>query len=140
MRKQRLKIDDMKKYLLFFLMIFGSTSFLIAQNGNGQRGEKIQALKIAFLTQKLKLTSAEAEKFWPVYNEYEQEVKGIRAEKTDDDVLENEQKLLDIKKKYKPKFEKILNSEKVITLYNAEKEFRNVLIKRLKNQRQKGMQ
>lgn len=121
-------------------MVVGSTSFLMAQNGNGQRGERIQALKIAFLTQKLKLTSAEAEKFWPVYNEYEEEVKGIRAEKNDDDVLENEQKLLDIKKKYKPKFEKILGSEKVITLYNAEKEFRNVLIKRLKNQRQKGLQ
>ncbi|MEO6135430.1 MAG: hypothetical protein ABIP35_09770 [Ginsengibacter sp.] len=130
----------MKKYLLFFLMIVGSTSCLTAQNGNGQRGERIQALKIAFLTQKLKLTSAEAEKFWPVYNEYEEEVKGIRAGKNDDDVLENEQKLLDIKKKYKSKFEKILGSEKVITLYNAEKEFRNVLIKRLKNQRQKGLQ
>ena len=139
MRTKRIKIDTMKKYLLFFLMIVGSTPGLMAQNGNGQRGEKIQALKIAFLTQKLKLTSAEAEKFWPVYNEYEEEVKGIRSGKQDDDVLENEQKLLNIKKKYKPKFEKILGSEKMITLYNAEKEFRNVLIKRLKNQRQKGL-
>jgi hypothetical protein len=52
------------------MVMVGSISFANAQNGNGQRQEKIQALKIAFITQKLKLTPAEAEKFWPVYNQY----------------------------------------------------------------------
>lgn len=128
----------MKKYLLIISMILGCVTYSFAQNGNGQKGEKIQALKIAFLTQKLNLTSSEAEKFWPVYNQYEEDIKSIRAGRNDKDVLENEQKLLDVKKKYKPKFEKILGQEKVITLYNAEREFRDVLIKRLKKQRQKG--
>ena len=41
----------MKKYLLIILAIFGSFSFTMAQNGNGR--EKIQALKVAFITQKL---------------------------------------------------------------------------------------
>jgi hypothetical protein len=125
----------MKKYLLLFLMIFASFSFAIAQNENGQRSEKIQALKIAFITQKLHLSSGEAEKFWPVYNDYQNEIRQLRGNKNDD-VLENEQKLLDIRKKYKPSFEKILGPQRLNDLYNAERDFRNVLIRSLKEQRQ----
>ncbi|HSV10130.1 MAG TPA: hypothetical protein VLI68_05135 [Hanamia sp.] len=124
----------MKKYLLILILIFGSFSFVHAQNG--QRAEKVQELKIAFITQKLQLTSAEAEKFWPVYNSYENEIKQLRATNKNGDVLENEQKLLDIRKKYKPSFEKILGAQRANDLYNVERDFRNVLIKSLKQQRQ----
>ena len=42
----------MKKYLLIILGLVGSVSFANAQKeGGGQRSEKIQALKIAFITQ-----------------------------------------------------------------------------------------
>ena len=48
----------------------------MAQNATGTKSaKKLQALKIAFITQKLQLTSAEAEKFWPVYNQYDNEIK-----------------------------------------------------------------
>jgi hypothetical protein len=120
------------------MVMVGSISFANAQNGNGQRQEKIQALKIAFITQKLKLTPAEAEKFWPVYNQYNNEIKTLRINNKDGDVLENEQKLLDIRKKYKPAFENILGPQRLNDLFNAESEFRNVLIKRLKQQRQQN--
>ena len=123
----------MKKYLLILLILFGTFSFASAQDG--QHGEKIQALKIAFITQKLQLTSAEAEKFWPVYNNYENEIKQVRS-RGNSDVLDNEEKLLDIRKKYKPSFEKILGPQRLNDLYNAERNFRNVLIKRLKEQLQ----
>jgi hypothetical protein len=124
----------MKKYLLILILIFGGFSFVYAQNG--QRAEKIQELKIAFITQKLQLTSTEAEKFWPVYNSYENEIRQLRAGNKNGDVLENEQKLLDIRKKYKPSFEQILGAQRANDVYNAEREYRNVLIKRLKQQRQ----
>ena len=126
----------MKKYLLIISVFFGSLSFAYAQNGNGQRAEKIQELKIAFITQKLNLTPAEAEKFWPVYNEYNTEIKNIRVNNRNGDVLDNEQKLLDIRKKYKPSFENILGPQRINELFNAEGQFRNILIQRLKNQRQ----
>ena len=126
----------MKKYLLIILTFFASFSFAYAQNGNGQRGEKIQALKIAFITQKLHLTSAEAEKFWPVYNEYNDEIKNLRVNNRNGDVLDNDQKLLDIRKKYRPSFENILGAQRANDLYKAEREFRNILIQRLKNQGQ----
>jgi len=124
----------MKKYLLILILMFGSFSFVFAQNG--QRAEKIQELKIAFITQKLQLTSAEAEKFWPVYNSYDNEIKQLRASNKNGDVLENEQKLLDIRKKYKPSFEQILGAQRANDVYNAEREYRNVLIRQLKEQRQ----
>lgn len=127
----------MKKYLLLLLFAIAGFGYANAQNKRNEKEEKIQALKIAFLTQKLQLSPTEAEKFWPVYNEYELEIKNIRNTRNENDVLENEQKLLNIRKKYKPKFEKILGPNKYNALYNAEREFRNVLIKRLKTQRQK---
>ena len=123
----------MKKYLLIILAIFGSYSFTMAQNGNG--GERIQALKVAFITQKLHLTSSEAEKFWPVYNQYDNEIMQLRANNKNGDVLDNEQKLLDIRKKYKFSFEKILGPQRLNDLYNAERDFRNILIQRLKERR-----
>lgn len=126
----------MKKYLLFLIAIFGSFSFVMGQNNNSQRGEKIKALKIAFITQKLQLTSAEAEKFWPVYNQYDNEIRQLRSNNRNGDVLENEQKLLDTRKRYKSSFEKILGPQRLNDLYNAERDFRNVLIRRLKEQRQ----
>jgi len=104
----------------------------------GTRSEKVQALKIAFITQKLQLTSAQAEKFWPVYNQYDSEIKSLRTD-NNEDVLENEEKLLNIRKKYKPTFEKILGPQKLNDLFNAERDFRNVLIRQLKNERQQRL-
>jgi hypothetical protein len=124
----------MKKYLFILFAIF-TFSLANAQNGNEQRIEKIQALKIAFITQRLDLTSAEAEKFWPIYNDYEHELNNIRLNNRNGNVLDNEQKLLNIKKKYSPSFEKVLGPQKLNRFFIAEKEFRNVLIKRLKTQR-----
>jgi hypothetical protein len=128
----------MKKNILLLLVMFGSFNLVSAQRNPNQQGEKVQALKIAFITQKLQLTSAEAEKFWPVYNQYENEVRSLRSNNQNGDVLENEEKLLNIRKKYKPSFEKIIGPEKANQLFLVEKEFRNVLIKRLKNSNQKG--
>ena len=133
------QLIKMKKNILLLLIMFGSLNLVSAQENPNQQGEKVQALKIAFITQKLQLTSGEAEKFWPVYNQYENEIKSLRSEKQNGDVLENEEKLLNIRKKYKPSFEKIIGPEKANQLFSAEKEFRNVLIKRLKNHNQQRL-
>lgn len=126
----------MKRYILLILIWLGGISLTHAQDDYRGRSEKIQALKIAFITQRLNLTSAEAEKLWPVYDQYEGEIRKLYSNKNDD-VLKNEQKLLDIRKKYKPAFEKILGPQRLNQLFIAEKDFRDVLIKRLKNQNQR---
>ncbi len=119
----------MKKFLLILSLLFSTFLVLHAQDDNNPRGEKIEALKIAFITQKLDLTTDEAQKFWPVYNQYEQEIRNIKGA----EVIDNEEQLLNIRKKYKPSFEKILGPQKLNNLFNAERDFRSVLIRRLKN-------
>ena len=133
-----------------------------AQNGNDarkqqreQQKERLQAEHIAYLTEKLELTSEEAQVFWPVYNKAKAEqkegnkvigeakkalklaVKEGKSEKEVADALnayikaKNGQKnvMLD----YKPQFEKVLGTVKTANLYLAEDSFRNSQIHRLGN-------
>ena len=128
----------MKKYLLILLLAVGSFISVKAQDETNPQAEKIQALKIAFITQKLQLSTAEAEKFWPVYNQYENEIKTLRVNNKNGDVLDNEEKLLDIRKKYRPQFEKILGPARMNDLFTAERDFRKILIQRLKEQQKEN--
>ncbi len=124
----------MKKYLLILFISLGSFSLVKAQEEDAaKRAEKIQALKTAFITQKLKLTAAEAQKFWPVFGQYETDMKKLLRDNPSADVIDNEEKLLNIRKKYRPEFEKVLGKPRMNKLFTAEKEFRGVLIHQLKN-------
>lgn len=125
----------MKKYLLILLLlIVGSISEIKAQDG-----EKIQSLKIAFITQKLQLTPDEAQKFWPIYNQYDQEIKSLQVNGKNGSVIENEEKLLNIRKKYMTSFERVIGPQKVNKLFNAERDFREILIRRLQNRNQQRL-
>ena len=67
----------MKLYVILFVLV---SCFTFAQ-GNQEKREKIKALKVAFLTEKLALTSDEAQKFWPIYNAFEEKQFEIRYKK-----------------------------------------------------------
>lgn len=125
----------MKLFSLIIIIIFGSSFFVNAQNDNrGKRAEKIEALKIAFITQKLDFTSEEAQRFWPVYNRYENEIKqAISNNKSGGDALENEERVLNVKKKYRSEFMKVIGQPKTNNLFIAEREFRGILMRHLKN-------
>ena len=113
------------------VFLLGSLGSLKAQDE--KRADKIQALKTAFITQKLELTSEEAQKFWPVYGQYEKDIKSILADNRSEDVIENDERLLNTRKKYRPEFTKILGQARMNTLFAAEKDFRKILLQRLKN-------
>ncbi len=130
----KIKGYRLKKYLLILIISLGSFSLVKAQEADAaKRAEKIQALKTAFITQKLKLTPAEAQKFWPVFGQYETDMKKLLRDNPSADVIDNEEKLLNIRKKYRPEFEKVLGKPRMNKLFTAEKEFRVVLIRQLKN-------
>jgi hypothetical protein len=122
----------MKKFILIITFAFGSFCFVKAQDGGGKKGEKIQALKIAFITQKLGLSAEEAQRFWPVYNQYQGEMKSAFSDRGED-VIESDERVLNIRKKYRPEFVKILGESRMNTFFSAEKEFRRVLIQSLKD-------
>lgn len=115
------------KQLFTILAIFFTISFTaLAQDGGGkQNGQKIEALKVAYITNKLNLSPEEAQKFWPIYNKYSDELRKARQEgrqnKTPE--LEIEEKILGIRKKYNGEFSKVLPAEKVNAFFKAEKEF-----------------
>lgn len=123
----------MKKYLITILTLLTTLPVFC------QRGEKIKTLKIGYLTTQLNLDAKTAEKFWPIYQQYQDELSSVikEARKNGNDargmeILDNEQKALDIKKKYNAQFAKVLSGEQLNQLYKAEKDFRQMII----NQRQ----
>ena len=115
--------------------------------------ERIRAIKAAFLTDRLDLTSAQAEKFFPVYRRYENEQMAIRKEFFDkyrnkqedgqisdealsrqyiEDNLDYQEQELALKRKYKDEFLKVISAAQVADLYKAERDFKRMLINRMK--------
>lgn len=124
-----------------FLLVF---SFVATAQDNSRKKDstgrnKITALKIAYLTSKLNLSPEEAQKFWPIYNKYSEELSKLRsdARKNGTPELEVEEKVLAIRKKYNSEFSKALPPDKVNAFYKAEKEFGTMLKKEWMERRQK---
>ncbi len=117
--------------LLLFFLLLGSSR---AQQPRA--GERVEALKIAYLTKKLNLTTEEAQKFWPVYNQYMADLKKARAEGRSMDELEKDEKVLEIRKKYYGDFSKALNPERANQFFKYEKEFYGFVAKELQERRQ----
>ncbi len=112
-------------FLLFSLLLH--SYFCTAQDDNEETGKNLQAVRVAFITNYLKLSPQEAQKFWPVYNNYIQEVRKARKDNPSDVVVQQEA-ILNIRKKYKGEFKGIVASdERVNKTYTAEGEFRNML-------------
>ncbi|MBI2967143.1 MAG: hypothetical protein HYY40_04945 [Bacteroidetes bacterium] len=119
-----------------------------------EQKERMNVQKIAFITNSLQLTPEEAQKFWPVYNEYENNRENLQkshrdgmqklkkeptqmTEKDYDAMVEAElslrQRLLDLKKQYYQKFKTILPASKAVKLFEAEKTFRREAAERRQN-------
>ena len=129
---------------LFVLCISFSTR---AQQND--RREKIKALKVSFITEKLALTENEAQKFWPIYNTYEENTSEIRHKElrsigkeikeksntlTDaesevllDKLIAAEKKLHTENTQLIIKLKKIISPKKIILLKAAEEGFKRKL-------------
>ena len=123
------------KKICFLLAFIAITTFAKAQetqNGAQKKQENIEALKVAFLSKELVLTPDEAQKFWPLYDQYSKELKLLKNDNTD--VLERDEKVLNLRKKYKDQFAKILGNQRANDMYKAESKFHLLLIKAMKKQ------
>ena len=120
----------MKKIILLILIYTGIAFSAMAQDEQKDAG-RLQAYKIAFLTKKLNLSPEEAQRFWPIYNKYEEELRAARIENRQNKASEivTEEKILNIRKKYNGEFSKALSTEKVNTLFRSEREFGNIVQK-----------
>lgn len=118
--------------------------------------EKVKALKIAYLTNHLSLTTSEAEKFWPVYNSYEKTQYELRHEKMElirkkldsqnvedlsdkeaqallKQIEETEEEMYLNRKKFMTALKSILSPVKILKLKKAEDDFNKSLLKQYKN-------
>jgi hypothetical protein len=109
----------MKRFVLFALL-FTAGFTIRAQNGN-----RLEALKIAYITNKLNLSPEEAQGFWPIYNQYSLELKvaRLKAINNKSSEIELDENILNIRKKYSTLFSQVLPPAKVDTFFKSEKEF-----------------
>jgi hypothetical protein len=126
------------KRVAYLLVLLGMSMIGFAQGDQQQTpGKKLQALKVAYVTKQLNLTSEEAEKFWPVYHTYTTELRKARQDKTQDP-LAQEENMLNVRKRYQGEFKKVLNSEeranKVLTV---DRDFNNMIRKELQKRMEK---
>ena len=96
----------------------------------------LETYKIGFITNRLVLTPDEAQRFWPIYRLYSNEVRQAYAVyHSDKNELELEEALLNVKKKYSVEFLKAIPPPKINEFFKAEKDF-NVFISREIQRRQ----
>lgn len=151
----------MMKKTFYTTILFACLGIFIgfgqANHGKKHRA-KIKKLKIAYFTENLGLTEAEAEKFWPIYNKYDevnhelrsQEYSKIKKEVGDldslseskaDEILDRLENLEAAKHKNKTqlirKLRKVLPSKKIIRLKKVERDFNRKLMKEYRNRRRR---
>jgi Spy/CpxP family protein refolding chaperone len=142
-----MKIQKTIPILLFF---FAISTF--AQPRLKEKKEQIKALKVAYITEELQLTSEEATKFWPIYNAYEDKQKELRQEKMRsymnrldagevdamnekeaanllNQIESTEDDLYQLRKKFIVSLKGILPAKKIIKLKRSEEGFNRKLLK-----------
>jgi hypothetical protein len=141
---------------LIAITIFASM-FALSASAQNQNMERLNSYKIAFFTKRLNLTPQEAEKFWPVYNGYQEMKNKLQAERqeinrnfsqnelnmTDKEMTDAGDRLVAIETReaslaqdFHNKIKGILSPVKVLRLYQAENQYRLMLLKELQERRQ----
>ena len=117
---------------------------------SNENRERIEAQRVAFITQKLELTPDEAQRFWPIYNSYKDELTDIRKdfERPDmelitekeaialiDKQIQQEQYKLDMKAKMLAELRTAVPAKKVLMLQPVENMFNKELLRKLQENR-----
>lgn len=102
-----------------------------------QRMSNLQGLKIAYITKELDLSPAEAQKFWPVYYNYIDDLRAARQNNKDNDIASDEA-VLGVKKRYLIEFKKILGSDaRANKVFTIERDFAAEVKKELEKRQAK---
>ena len=140
------------KLYISLLLLFIST---ITLSQNNDKLEKIKALRVAFISTKLELTSNEAQKFWPIFNEFDKNQTDLRKEKRmlmirlkvqNTSALSDMemQKLLDTSELLESNIQNnrqqlvknlrgVISPQKIILLKQLEEDFKKTLLKQMRN-------
>jgi hypothetical protein len=149
------KPEAMKRRIIVLITVLILAPYLVKAQNPDQ--ERLNAYKIAFITNRLKLTPSEAEKFWPVYNEFQEKKTGIQQERmqlnrrfnqegakmTDEQLITLGDKLMELEvsetelsMKFHQTLKGLLPPAKILRLYQAENQYRQQLLKELQDRNQ----
>lgn len=148
----------MKRYIkivisvILFSCSFSFSLFAQKEQTKLEKEQEIKSQKIAFFTDKIGLTSEEAQIFWPIYNDYWAKKNKIISDRKQkmtyfaenidklnnaemikyaDQYIHYEMELAELLDEYHIKFKKILPIEKVMKIYLADYEFKAYLLRRI---------
>ncbi|MCD0465647.1 sensor of ECF-type sigma factor [Flavobacterium sp. ENC] len=152
----------MKIKNIFPLFLFLVSYSFYAQNDKvDEKREKIKAYKVSFLTTELELTSTEAERFWPIYNAFDDKQFELRHDKMktylrklDDDNINSlsekeaavllsqiestDKELYLLREKYMTNLKKVLSAKKILKLKKSEDDFNRKLLKQYRDKAAKN--
>lgn len=146
--------------ILAFLLMFISFNGFSQSERMKEKKEKIKALKVAFLTTELDLSPSEAEKFWPVFNAFEEKQFELKHQKmsafirkikdgTIDQMTEkeasafltqiesNDEEIFALRKKLTATLRTILPATKILKLKKSEEDFNRKLLHQYRDQANK---
>ncbi|MEP0264393.1 hypothetical protein [Dokdonia sp.] len=140
----------------FLILALAFSTLVVAQRPSK---EQIKSLKIAFITERLDLSTKEAQVFWPIYNDYDKSMQKLRrqerklltdlkenfktiSEKEGDTALSTLSKFgqdkLDIRESLVTQLKNVISSKKILTLLKAEEDFKHNLIRKLGGRKGRG--
>jgi hypothetical protein len=148
----------MKNILIIALLLSGVTA--LAQNTSQQDARsKLEAARIALITERLGLTPEQAQQFWPIYNEYaeqrrliQQEFrdarKGLDMNKLTEEQsralmkvrMDGKQRQLNLETKYGDRLMDVINTRQLMALKKAEDDFRAMIIRRIEQRKHQQLQ
>jgi hypothetical protein len=140
------------RFSLIPIFILGTLFAGFSQPGSMTKDvrERIEAQRVAFITQQLKLTPDEAARFWPIYNEYRDALKDMREDFERPDLetitdeqagviieqhLQQEQRKIELKRTLFTRLRTVVSARKVLMLQRAENDFNRELLRKVQEQR-----
>jgi hypothetical protein len=121
-------------------MIAGALGTTLAQDEGKDKDRpgqgKLEAYRIAYFTNRLKLTPEEAQRFWPIFNKYESEIRTNRIQSRQATEIEREEKEIQIRKKYFEQFTQVLNKDRADRVFKVDREFRDGVRRELMERKQ----
>ena len=148
----------MKNIIIIALFLSGFTA--VGQNTSQQDARsKLEAARIALITDRLGLTPEQAQQFWPIYNEYaeqrrmiQQDFRNTRSGMDMNNLteaqgralmkarMEGKQRQLNLENKYSDRLMDVINTRQLMALKKAEDDFRAMIIRRIEQRKQQQLQ
>ncbi len=133
-------LDIKKVNAIILFLLFSMASYAQGPNRNYDK-DKLESARVAYITNRIDLKPEQAEKFWPLYNQYQEErskmmeeisslnqkanttISDAEAKNVVNSRLERQQQMLDIEKKFMTEVQEVISSSQAVKLHGINRQF-----------------